>query len=386
MADIHRRNDMANQQHLVILNQGKATWNKWRKQHPEIRPDLSGANLSEADLSGADLGGANLNNAHLTGADLSGADLSNAHLSSAELSEANLSRANLRGAHLINAGLSEANLSRANLSRAYLISADLSEADLSEADLSEADLSEANLSRANLSEANLSRADLRHAILIRTNFTKAILTHCQIYGISVWDVQLQEAEQNSLVITHDNQPTITVDQLEVAQFIYLLLNNAKIRDVINVLTTKAILILGRFTPERKIILESIGEALRKQGYLPILFDFDRPSSQTVREAVGTLAHLSHFIIADLTDPSSVPEELETIIPALAVPVQPIIEASKREFSMFKGYGIYHWVLETYKYTDCADLLANIHEKVIEPATQKACELQEKKRELDKKPR
>ena len=38
-----------------------------------------------------------------------------------------------------------------------------------------------------------------------------------------------------------------------------------------------------------------------------------------------LAHLSHFIIAVLTDPSSVQLELETILPTLPKAVQPILE-------------------------------------------------------------
>src|SRR3989442_2430397 len=36
--------------------------------------------------------------------------------------------------------------------------------------------------------------------------------------------------QKDLVITPFNEPTITVDNLKIAQFIYLLLNNAEIRD------------------------------------------------------------------------------------------------------------------------------------------------------------
>jgi hypothetical protein len=43
---------MVDQQHLALLGQGVTTWNEWRRQHPEIRPDLSYADLSEADLSG----------------------------------------------------------------------------------------------------------------------------------------------------------------------------------------------------------------------------------------------------------------------------------------------------------------------------------------------
>src|SRR6266566_1097404 len=97
---------------------------------------------------------------------------------------------------------------------------DLNGADLNGADLSFAHLSGADLSGADLSGADLSRADLSRATLVRTNLTQANLTGCQIYGLSAWDLQLEEAKQNNLVITLEGQPTITVDNLEVAQFIY----------------------------------------------------------------------------------------------------------------------------------------------------------------------
>ena len=80
-----------------------------------------------------------------------------------------------------------------------------------------------------------------------------------------------------MVITREDEPEITVDNIEVAQFIYLLLHNAKIRDVIDTITSKAVLILGRFTEERKAVLDALREELRKRDYLPILFDFEKPS-------------------------------------------------------------------------------------------------------------
>src|SRR5207248_7932239 len=129
-----------------------------------------------------------------------------------------------------------------------------------------------------------------------------------IYGISVWDVQLDGAEQINLDITPEGQPKITVDNLKIAQFIYLLLNNQEIRDAIDTIAKKAVLILGRFTRERKPLLDALREALRKQNYLPILFDFENPKSRDVTETVRTLAHLARFILADLTDPSSIPLE------------------------------------------------------------------------------
>ena len=123
--------------------------------------------------------------------------------------------------------------------------------------------------------------------------------------------------------------TITVDNLEMAQFLYLLLNNQKIREFVDSVTSKAVLILGRFTPSRKRVLEAIRDALRRHNYLPILFDFESPSSRDLTETITTLARLARFIVADLTEPSSVIKELEAIVPTLAVPVQPLLEGSSR---------------------------------------------------------
>jgi len=36
---------MPNEEHLKILQEGIAAWNKWRDEHPEIQPDLTEADL-----------------------------------------------------------------------------------------------------------------------------------------------------------------------------------------------------------------------------------------------------------------------------------------------------------------------------------------------------
>ena len=76
--------------------------------------------------------------------------------------------------------------------------------------------------------ATLAKADLRRSSLVDTNLSHANLTNCSVYGISVWNVQTEGAIQDDLVITRRDEPLITVDNLDVAQFIYLLLNNQKI--------------------------------------------------------------------------------------------------------------------------------------------------------------
>jgi hypothetical protein len=156
-------------------------------------------------------------------------------------------------------------------------------------DLSGADLSGANLREAYFWGANLSGANLEYAHLIETDFTGADLTGCRVFGISAWGLKLEKAKQQSLVITRKDEPEITVDNIEVAQFIYLMLHSEKIRDIIDTIGKKALLLLGRFTEHRKAVLDALREELRKRDYLPILFDFEKPVSRDTDETITLLA-------------------------------------------------------------------------------------------------
>ncbi|MDQ3652688.1 MAG: toll/interleukin-1 receptor domain-containing protein [Acidobacteriota bacterium] len=152
---------MANQEHLNILLHGVKVWNKWRREHPEIRPDLSGAiligaTLSIANLDGVNLGNSNLSKATLIGANFSnstpigaifmGADLSSANFTNAILSGADISNANLLGVKLIMANLTSADLSRANIIAANIIRVNLSSANFSNAQIAFTTFADTDLS------------------------------------------------------------------------------------------------------------------------------------------------------------------------------------------------------------------------------------------------
>jgi len=290
----------------ILRNQGVNAWNDWRKQIQtgNVTPDLSEVDLRTADLRDADLSRTNFRRANLSGADLSGA----------------------------------------NLHRA-------------------------NFSLANLSGANLSGADLSGAQLIRTDLRGATLCGVAIYGVSVWDVQTDgNTKQDSLIITPEHQPKVTVDDLEVAQFVYLLLENRKIREIIQTITSKAVLILGRFTKERKPVLDAIRSILRNTyGLVPILFDFEPSPKRDLTETIQLLANLCRFIVADLTDAKSIPQELSHIIPLMpSVPVQPIILATQNEYAMFEHWRKFESVLPEFPYRDEQHLLDNLDACVIKP--------------------
>jgi hypothetical protein len=168
-----------------------------------------------------------------------------------------------------------------------------------------------------------------------------------------------------------NEAEITVDNIEVAQFIYLMLNNQKVREVIDTITSKAVLILGRFTEERKPVLEALRGELRQRKYLPILFDFEKPSNRNTDE----LARMARFVIADLSDAKSVLQELRAIVPDLpSVPVQPIIVAMQEEPGMFDFYRNFRSFLNVHRYASQEQLIAELGEKVVSPAELKVQDL------------
>lgn len=67
---------------------------------------------------------------------------------------------------------------------------------------------------------------------------------------------------HGLILASGQEPEITTDDIEVAQFLYLLIHNEKLRKVIDTITSKVVLILGRFTPERKAVLDALRDEVR----------------------------------------------------------------------------------------------------------------------------
>jgi hypothetical protein len=374
--------------HVKILQQGVDAWNIWREQdrekkHP-VRPDLNSLRLRGAKFGGANLQLTHLNFAHLSRADLSKADLLAAGLMKTDLRGANLAGARLRNAVLLGARLNGANLSGADLSIASIGFANLTGANLSGANLSGARLTGARLHGADLKGANLSNANL-----VDADLTGADLTGCRVYGVSVWRLKLDEhTKQQNLVITprptasRGAEPEVTVDNIEVAQFVYLLLHNEKIREAIDTIGKKGVLLLGRFTGGRLAVLEKLREELRKRGFLPIVFKFDKPETKDFTETVRLLAGMSRFVIADITNPRSAPLELQATVPEYMIPFVPILERGEEPFAMFRDLWIKHrqWVLNPIRYSSVDRLIEVLDTKIIKPAQVRFAKLQALKAE------
>jgi uncharacterized protein YjbI with pentapeptide repeats len=394
---------MANPDHLAVARKGGDAWNQWLLSSNQpaklANADLEGVDLSHANLMFADLSGANLHKtslvganlycATLSGANLEGADLRSAMMTEAELSRTNLHDADLRYANLdgitaVQADFSKAWAERVNAREATFTGACLENASFSYSDLTASGLQNIKGQQAGFFQSTLRSTDFTGADLREAYFTNAILVGCRlsgadltganVHGASVWNVALDGAKQHELVITSDFEPRITTDDIELAQLIYLLLHAAKLRNVLDTLGRRGVLILGRFTPERKALLDAIRDELRRRLYLPILFDFPGPSSGSIHETIVTLAGLARFIVVDISDPKSVPQELTAIVPTRpSVPVVPLLQKNQIPWAMFGHIQMFPWVLPIRPYATIEEVVDHFDEYVVNPAEAKAAE-------------
>ena len=110
--------------------------------------------------------------------------------------------------------------------------------------------------------------------------------------------------------------------------------------------------------------------------------FERPTDRDITETVKVLAGLSRFVIADITNPRSVPLELQATVPDYIVPFVTILQRGQPAFGMFDDLPRkYHWALPLLEYNNAETLLAAFESKVIGPALEKLEEVRQQKARL-----
>lgn len=424
----HRRRQRLPAAAFDALNAGDAKrWNKWRSDSPDARVDLRAMRSPEASPGGYlrrfDLRGADLRGACFTDADLSFADLRGARLDDADLGGARLCGADCRDTEFGEVSLDDADLRDANLSRArFKPVASLLHADLQRADLSGADLRHVILSRSDLSEAVLKGADLRHASLDRADLSRAVLDdadlrHARLSRAVMYETSLNGAKLSNAILVDafvrrvqtDHRTTqrgllalsriwfardgsfdasfSTVDDLRAASLLSLLGERGAVSSLVNAGSKAVVLILGRFGRRRMPVLRLLSDVLRTKGKIPIIFDFPGPDDRELSDTVRLLATLSEFIIVDLSNPRSVPLELQATIPGLMVPVVPIVEEGREVFAMFQDLQRrYFWVLPPVAYKNRAELASHVESAMLKRVRRVQRQISRRREALAEAPR
>ena len=173
------------------------------------------------------------------------------------------------------------------------------------------------------------------------------------------------------------QQTVRSQRAETIEGLSKRLDGEGVSRMLSDIASRTVLILGRFTAQRKAILDALHKALMTppRNYSPLVFDFERPNDRTLIGSILRYASVSRFVIADLSDPKSVPAELQAIVPQfVTLPVVPIIETSQREYPVADDILGRQSVKPVVHYRDEAHLMTILDAQILAPAEKLYAEL------------
>jgi len=235
------------------------------------------------------------------------------------------------------------------------------------------------LSNCHFTKCKFVGVDFRLASLIESKFFSCTIEDCDIYGANVWDIDMDKKTiQKDLRIPFRGlnlKETISIDDLQLGNVIYLLLDNSNYKRWIDQSKSKSVLILGRFGSNLKTNISALKAKIRDSGLTPIVFDFEVPTSLDLIEAIVLLSFLSKFIIVDLTKARSVPAELQAILSTLMIPVVPIIQKASKPYSTFSVTSKFKWVLPMVVYDEFQEIIKAFEKAILQPATKLHEEIQ-----------
>lgn len=344
---------MPEEKHIRILRNGIKEWNQWRTKNPKLTPNLSNVDFVKEFPSKDEIYNLpNFNGCNFSNVDLHGVTLRNGYYTICCFD----------GYKINFSDLVDAYFTSCTFKKVEMRVTEIGSATFNNCIFEDSDLSYFSAEDTSFTGSEFINTRLENVSFVSNDFSETKLIGCSVYGISSWDLKLGNSIQKDLIITKEGQPRITVDNMELAQFLYLIINNSRLRNVIDTITSKVVLILGNFSPKRKIVLDEIREKLRQNDFIPVMFDFEKPTSRNLTETVFTLANISRFVIADLSSPRSIGHELSAIIPKLqSVNFYPTIIKGEREYGMFEEFMKLPWVKKIKEYEDnrVDDLLEEI---------------------------
>ncbi len=163
---------------------------------------------------------------------------------------------------------------------------------------------------------------------------------------------------------------VQAQQVEVIAGSTAHLDGEGVSRMLSEVAARSVLILGRFSSTRKAVLDALVKALKTppRSYLPILFDFEKPGDRTLIGSILRFASVSRFVIADLSDASSVSAELQAIVPQfMSLPVVPIIESGKRAYPVADDILGRASVGAVVDYRNIAHLMEMLDARILAPA-------------------
>lgn len=225
------------EEQIALLRDGTEKWNSWRKEHPNITPSLRNVDFVK-EFSGDGFYDLPV----FSNTDFSDTDFNMVSFRNCQFCDCCFDGAKITFADLVDSYFESCTFRNVNM-RVTAIG----DAAFNNCIFENSDLSYCSAEKTSFKGSSFKNTKLEHISLVANDFSDTQLFDCNVYGISSWDLNLENSTQKDLIITPDN--------IELAQFLYLIINNDKLRNVIDTITSKVVLIFGNFSEERKKILD-----------------------------------------------------------------------------------------------------------------------------------
>lgn len=249
------------------------------------------------------------------------------------------------------------------------------EAEFRNTNFTDTDISKSDFSSCTFINCKFNKVNFYKTSLINAVFNDCEIKDCEVFGANVWNITTTRTEQKDLRIPFGigkrgeaRKEKITIDDLELANIVFLLSANENFTRLLSEFHSRFVLILGRFG-ENMPRLEAIKKRLREYDYSPIVFDFQSPNALDLIEVIVFLALVSKFIIADLSEPKSVPAELQSILSNIMIPVVPILHKDSSVYGTYSYTNRYSWILPVLVFENITDLTNRFNKAIIKPANE-----------------
>ncbi|MBW1298118.1 pentapeptide repeat-containing protein [Aquimarina litoralis] len=231
--------------------------------------------------------------------------------------------------------------------------------------------------------------DFEGSSFVKTTFSACNLSNSKFYGTNVWDITIDNTTKQNNLIIHDTRGLLTnriiVCDIEVAHIINLLCSNDKFSNLTSESQSKFILILGRFGVNKENLEKLKDKIIQDTNYSPIVFDWNNDKSNLdFIETIVFLSGFAKFIVADISNPKSVPAELQAILSNIMLPVFPIMHESDSEYAVFTSIKKYQWVYNLIVYDNFEKIIDKFEKAILYPAEKMCKDITEAKRTFDSK--
>jgi len=201
--------------YIAEIRRGSESWNDFRKTVNGAKPILRNINFATQFPNQSNVYNLpELENFNFSNCDFHSSSFRNGSYINCVFDFSSINFSDLVDAYFYNCTFKNSSLRVSKIGSAHFINCNFENSDLSYCSAEKTDFT----------GSVFKNTRLEYIRFVKCNFSDTKINYCFFYGTSTWDIIADDSIQQDIVITSNDDNLITVDNIELAQFIYLLPN------------------------------------------------------------------------------------------------------------------------------------------------------------------